>query len=140
MDSIKFRAQSIRAIKYFLIFLVAVLAIVNSLVLYKFLKWIDEFEACGSVSFDFSHYLAVQAHQNSILQVYLVVFSIGLGVLAFYGYFQIREAAEKSAERKAEEVAKAFMETYLKDSANIAFGKPSFTYNQMSHTSNEDLP
>lgn len=89
----------------FLGFIIAVFAITNTWTLLRFLNWISEFEHMRNVVFDFSSYLAVQAHQNSLLQNYLVVFSLGLAILAFLGYNAIKQGAENRAEVVAKRAA-----------------------------------
>lgn len=75
--------------------------------------------------FDFSQYLAIQANQASMLQIYLVVFSLVLAILGFFGFFQLREAAERQAER----VAKSMVEQFLKDKGPD-LGNPSHPYHK----------
>ena len=99
--------------KIFLIFTVVVLAVTNTWVLYKFLNWISEFESTGSVAFDFASYLAVQAHQNSLLQVYLVVYTLGLGAVALWGYTAIKIGAENRAEEIAKRTADNILKKYI---------------------------
>ena len=53
-------------------------------------------------SFSNSDFLAAQANHNAILQVHLVIFSILLAILGFFGYNEIKRTAERTAEEKAE--------------------------------------
>ncbi len=126
----------------FLIFFSAMVALSNILAVILFWGWVKQVEARGTINFDFSQYLAAQANQNSVLQVFLVVFSLGLGLLGVYGFSQIKNSAEDAArevaeetaagaaEKKAEEVAKKIVENFLRKQEILDLGKPSFPYNK----------
>ena len=86
------------------LFIGYVLAVTNAWFIWKFLEWVHEFGRAGSATLDFSSYMSVQAQQNSLLQVYLIVFSIGMAGLAIWGYGTIKQAAQTKAEAKAEEM------------------------------------
>jgi uncharacterized protein HemX len=126
----------------FVIFFLSTIAVSNILAVVWFWNWIKKIEMQEALKFDFSQYLAFQANQNSVLQVYLVIFSLGLGLLGVYGFSQIKHSAEEAAreladetakmvaEKKAEEVAKKIVESFLSKQEVLDLGKPSFPYNK----------
>lgn len=129
-------------LRKFMLFFSSTIAISNILAVVLFWKWIKKIEIQGALQFDFSQYLAIQANQSSVLQVYLVVFSLGLALLGVYGFSQIKGSAEEAArekaeetakvvaEKKAEDVAKRIVENFLDKQEVLDLGKPSFPYNK----------
>lgn len=80
----------------------------------------------GYLPFNFGQYLAVQANQYSVLQVYFVVVTIVFGLLAFYGFAHIKEAAVGAAAKAAEDRAKVLCEEYLTKREPLNLGAPTF--------------
>lgn len=113
-------------IKNTLLFVSIIIGITNISAVFVFWYILREIEQKSIVKFDFSQYLAVQANQFSLLQIYLVLISISLALLAFYGFFHFKEVAEKVAEKKALEIAKQMVEQYLKSQSGVNLGNPSF--------------
>ena len=98
------------AFKLFFAFLGIVLLVTNIIVLGMFLKWINRFQFhCSGVA-DLSSYIAVQSHQNSLLQTYLVVFSLGIALFSFLGYHEVKNRIVQ----RAEEIIKAKVDEELR--------------------------
>jgi hypothetical protein len=57
----------------------------------------------SSVSgFSSSDFMAAQANHNAILQIHLVILSILLAILSFFGYNEIKKGAERTAKEGVE--------------------------------------
>ena len=59
----------------------------------------------------------------SALSVFLTIFAIIVALLAWFGYTQIKESAEKKAEEVAEEVAEKTAKETAKETADKEIGK-----------------
>jgi hypothetical protein len=115
-------------IKYVISFLTLSLASTNIIAVYQFCKWIKVIEFYGAGDFNFETYLAVQAHQNSMLQTYLFVVSVVLAVFGFFGYHQLREDAKKIAQDIAMSETKKIAEKYIDDrKKQLNLGEGSYT-------------
>ena len=73
----------------------------------------------------------MQSQQNSMLQIYLIIFSLVLAFLASFGFSLIKAGAEEMAIKKAEEISKTMVENFLEEnSKKLNLGKPSFPYSK----------
>lgn len=59
------------------------------------------------------NFLAAQANHYSLLQIYLILFSILIGAGAFWGYAEIKKVVEKKTDDKINEIVPKFVMEYL---------------------------
>lgn len=60
-------------------------------------------------------FLSAQANHYALLQVYLVIFSILVGLGAFWGYNEIKKEASKKAEAKVKEIVPNLIRKHLEN-------------------------
>ena len=67
------------------------------------------------IGFSSSDFLAAQANHNAILQIHLVIFSIFLAILGFFGYNTIKKGAERTAEEGVEKALNELVPKLVKE-------------------------
>lgn len=63
-------------------------------------------------------FLAAQANHYSLIQLYLVIFSIGLAVIAFWGYTEIKRSAERAVSKAITESMPGQIQKHLNSFAS----------------------
>ena len=98
-------------------------------------KFESNYVSCNC-TFNFDQYLSVHATQYSLLQIYFIIFSLILAVLAFFGFSAIKSSSEQMAkniaEKKSEEVYKKVIDLVkelIKDKKDFV-GQPSHNANE----------
>ena len=114
-------------LKFNISFISTILAITNIFVVLLFLKWVKNTEVLiieGQTSgrFDFAQLLTFQANQFSMIQIYVIVLTLVLGIISFFGYTQIKAGAAEVAEK----TAKDMIENFLEDQKGVNLGNPDF--------------
>ncbi len=82
-------------------------------------------------------FLAAQANHQSLLQIYLILVSILIALLAYWGYNGIRRGAEEKAEKVAKSLVPGLVKQYL-DELGPADLAQKFVEEKMNNPSDVD--
>jgi hypothetical protein len=119
---------AVAGVNYFIEYFWKILIIINIILMMIF--WarsfvpIAEYESFFTNGSDFiALFLSAQANQYSLLQIYLIFFSLILAAAAIWGYNQIKKDATDRAEKIARKTAQECVKKYLKESGAEVIAK-----------------